>query len=180
MLMDEFFLRSKYFRLLLSQDLKRILELCVIGNKKALPAPAEFATLLREKTLSLLEVWRNKHGQHHKEIMLAYTYIKNTLKFKFPEVESRSGENQRSLLEAKQNAKRQSILKLKYIKLQSEIKEMMPDIESIITEISSCFQFLVPDVTSESSASTLFKDSDFDTNTTTTTTTTISDVKSYF
>ena len=108
MLIDELFMRSKYFRSLFITDFRSFMEL-VIGTRarKPLPPPAEAAEMLRKKGLEFIEKWNEGHGAHYKQVGLhtnewfdewfinsnpskqlrvGYHYLEHTLKMTFPHV----------------------------------------------------------------------------------------------
>ena len=71
MLIDELFMRSKYFRSLFITDFRSFMEL-VIGTRarKPLPPPPEAAEMLRKKGLEFIEKWNEGHGAHYKQVGL--------------------------------------------------------------------------------------------------------------
>lgn len=68
---DEFFMRSKAFRELLSAQINPCLAL-VVGHRaeQALPGPPHVAMQLQEAALAALEQWDEKFGAMYAQVML--------------------------------------------------------------------------------------------------------------
>jgi hypothetical protein len=86
----ELFQRSRLFRTLLASKFPRFLEL-VVGFKDscALPPPTEAATRLRARGLKLVEEWDQAYGARLPAITIAHKYLRDTLGFRFPEIDAR-------------------------------------------------------------------------------------------
>eukprot|EP01114_Cavostelium_apophysatum_P000993 TRINITY_DN10859_c0_g1_i2.p1 TRINITY_DN10859_c0_g1~~TRINITY_DN10859_c0_g1_i2.p1 ORF type:complete len:320 (+),score=74.08 TRINITY_DN10859_c0_g1_i2:75-1034(+) len=141
LVIDDLFLRSKYFRQLVTNDFKEFLELS-IGTHRPLPQPAESATLLREKSLAIVENWCKLHGEHNKQLMLGYNYLKYTMKMKFPDIQSANNQREQQRLE--QEARAQNILGVKFNRTNSEMNEMLPEIQNLLDQMEGGFDILIP------------------------------------
>ncbi len=133
-IIDELFQRSKYFRQLIVGQFKELLSLAV-GTHKALPPPAETATLLREKSLSIIEHWEKHHGKHYKQLVLGYNYLRYTLKMQFPDLENAATRQEQQRQE--QELRLQKILKLKFDRIPQEMEDMVGDMQTNIKQMVS-------------------------------------------
>eukprot|EP01119_Soliformovum_irregulare_P018811 TRINITY_DN5838_c0_g1_i1.p1 TRINITY_DN5838_c0_g1~~TRINITY_DN5838_c0_g1_i1.p1 ORF type:complete len:614 (-),score=238.93 TRINITY_DN5838_c0_g1_i1:23-1864(-) len=136
LVMDTFFSRSKYFRSVLVQDLKDIMEL-TLGLRDSLPGPAHIATLLREKSLQLIEAWYKAHGKFLQPLDAGYNYLKHKMKLDFNATEETSKENERQ-------KRAQQILMVKYTKTKEDMRDVVPDILNNLQQMDECFALLVP------------------------------------
>ena len=122
-------------------NFKEYLEYSIIGKKSPLPPPAESATLLREKSLGFLEEWNKHHGQHHKSIQLAITYVKNNLNMNFPLVVATTGQQQQQI---EQQLRLQQILRLRYSRILDEYADVINDTDIILNQLTNSFPLLIP------------------------------------
>ncbi|CAA6665742.1 unnamed protein product [Spirodela intermedia] len=85
LIIDELFMRSKLFRSLFINSFDQFLSLSVgFRRNMPLPPPANIASILRSKSLELLEKWHGSFGVHYRQLRLSLDYLKNTLRYQFP------------------------------------------------------------------------------------------------
>lgn len=89
-LLDVLFTRSRLFRALVATKFSNILELVVgFRSDHPLPPPATTATHLRCKALELIKKWYSEHGSTYQQISFGFRYLSETLRFEFPEIDTR-------------------------------------------------------------------------------------------
>ena len=79
------FQRSALFRKLLCLDFEQFVQ-CTMGLDidYPLPPPSNFAALLREKALELVEAWNLDYGAAFSQLRVGYRYLKEVRKVRFP------------------------------------------------------------------------------------------------
>ncbi|KAK9807595.1 hypothetical protein WJX72_003694 [[Myrmecia] bisecta] len=140
-LCDELFQRSKAFRSQLAKHFTAFLEL-TIGYKqgKPLPPPADVATLLRDQTLQVIEGWDENHGRLYSQVSLGCRYLKETLKYQFPELRARAAAAEAEQRE--REARAQALVQEKYVRLCNEAEDTTTEIESTLTQQEECYAIL--------------------------------------
>lgn len=59
----------------------------VVGTPQySLPGPKDKADGLRAMGLEVIETWHLTHGEKHQELRVAYRYLKEILRLRFPDV----------------------------------------------------------------------------------------------
>lgn len=58
--------------------------------RQPLPGPPAAATALRQKALALMEEWNSSHGDIYRGLRVAYRFLREGRRMKFPELEVRS------------------------------------------------------------------------------------------
>lgn len=138
---DELFMRSKYFRRLFVVDLEQFLALSVgFRRNMPLPPPSFIASLLRSKSIELLEKWNIAFGIHYRQLRLGLDYLKNTLKFQFPnrlENEARLQQERR-----KREIKTQELLSKKFEDLKENFSSMKSEIRSTLDQLEECLHIV--------------------------------------
>ncbi|XP_032082462.1 UV-stimulated scaffold protein A isoform X2 [Thamnophis elegans] len=143
-IVDQLFARSHLFRTLLISNFQEFLELTVETDyDQPLPPPADVAQKLKKAAIKSVQEWHEKYGQAYKKLSLGYFFLKQNKKVDFQDVHART------LAERKRDEERQkrldNIYKDKAQKAEKEMKDASPEIQSVLTELESCFQLLVPD-----------------------------------
>uniref|UniRef100_A0A8C5T0E9 UV-stimulated scaffold protein A n=1 Tax=Laticauda laticaudata TaxID=8630 RepID=A0A8C5T0E9_LATLA len=141
---DQLFARSHLFRTRLISNFQEFLELTVETNyDQPLPPPANVAQKLKKAAIKSVQEWHEKYGEAYKKLSLGYFFLKQNKKVDFQDVHART------LAERKRDEERQkrldNIYKKKAQKAEKEMEEASPEIQSVLTELESCFQLLVPD-----------------------------------
>eukprot|EP00074_Homo_sapiens_P088102 XP_016863986.1 UV-stimulated scaffold protein A isoform X4 [Homo sapiens] len=142
-IVEELFVRSHQFRMLVVSNFQEFLEL-TLGTDPAqpLPPPREAAQRLRQATTRAVEGWNEKFGEAYKKLALGYHFLRHNKKVDFQDT------NARSLAERKREEEKQKHLDKIYQERASqaerEMQEMSGEIESCLTEVESCFRLLVP------------------------------------
>ncbi|XP_026546629.1 UV-stimulated scaffold protein A [Notechis scutatus] len=141
---DQLFARSHLFRTRLISNFQEFLELTVETDyDQPLPPPAEVAQKLKKAAIKSVQEWHEKYGEAYKKLSLGYYFLKQNKKVDFQDVHART------LAERKRDEERQkrldNIYKEKAQKAEKEMEEASPEIQSVLTELESCFQLLVPD-----------------------------------
>ena len=76
LLIDQLFCRSHAFRLLLVDELHKIMSLCV-GTEATvpLPKPKAVAEAMQRQAIKFFSEWQRKYGDHYRKLSLAYSYL---------------------------------------------------------------------------------------------------------
>lgn len=134
-------MRSKLFRTLLVVNLDQLLSLSVgFRRNQPLPAPAAVATILRSKAIEFLEKWNASFGIHYKQLRLGFDYLKNTLRFQFPNLQANAARIQQERKEREIRSK--EILLKKFEALKEKFSSMKEEIQSTIDEIRECLDIV--------------------------------------
>lgn len=140
-IIDELFMRSKLFRTLLVEKLDHLLTLSVgFRRNQPLPAPPAVASVLRAKAVEFLEKWNTTFGIHYRQLRLGYDYLKNTLRFQFPNLQANAARIQQERRERELRTK--EILVKKFEMLKLNIAPIKAEIKSIIDEIGECLDII--------------------------------------
>ncbi|KAG6553760.1 hypothetical protein Mapa_004675 [Marchantia paleacea] len=141
LLMDELFTRSKVFRSLLVPMFESFLLLSVgFRSDCPLPPPQDRATLLRKKSIEVVEKWNDMFGPHYKPIRLAYDYLRKTLRFEFPNAREVATFAQQQRKEREQRT--QELLKKKLTTLKDEYPDLRAEIHSTLDQVTECLAIL--------------------------------------
>lgn len=137
LVIDELFMRSKLFRTLLVENLDNLLALSV-GFRRTLPLPAPpaIASVLRSKAIEFLEKWNDSFGVHYRQLRLGFDYLKNTLRFQFPNLQANAARMQQERRERERRT--QEILKSKFEELKENFVMIKEEIQSTVDEIVGC------------------------------------------
>ncbi|KAL2893262.1 UV-stimulated scaffold protein A-like protein [Bienertia sinuspersici] len=137
LIIDELFMRSKLFRTLITENLDQLLSLSVgFRRNQPLPAPSSVASVLRSKAIEFLEKWNVSFGIHYRQLRLGYHYLKNTLRYQFPNSQANAARIERERRE--RELKTQEILRNKLEVLRESLGSIRDEIRSTIDEIGQC------------------------------------------
>lgn len=141
LIIDELFMRSKLFRTLMVENLDQLLSLSIgFRRNLPLPAPTSVASVLRSKAIEFLEKWNVTFGIHYRQLRLGYDYLKNTLRFQFPNLQANAARIQ---LERKEREMRtKEILLKKFESLKTSMSSIKEEIQSTVDEIGACLDIL--------------------------------------
>ncbi|XP_078431541.1 ENTH/VHS protein isoform X2 [Wolffia australiana] len=138
LIIDELFMRSKLFRSLIIDRLDNFLSLSIgFRRNMPLPPPTNIAAILRLKGLELLEKWHVSFGIHYRQLRLSLDYLKNTLRYQFPD-----GLGSAARLQEERRAREirsREILQKKYDNLLENFSWMKVEIQSTIDQLGVCF-----------------------------------------
>ncbi|KAL3649585.1 hypothetical protein CASFOL_005988 [Castilleja foliolosa] len=141
LIIDELFMRSKLFRTLLVENLDQLLSLSVgFRRNHPLPAPASVASILRSKAIVFLEKWNDSFGINYRQLRLGYDYLKNTLRFQFPNLQANAARVQQERRE--REIRTEEILLKKFESLKENFSSLKEEILSKIDEINECLEIL--------------------------------------
>ncbi|XP_068646123.1 UV-stimulated scaffold protein A homolog [Aristolochia californica] len=141
LIIDELFMRSKLFRSLLVVKFDQFLSLSVgFRSNLPLPPPASIASRLRSKGIEFLEKWNDSFGVHYRQLRLGFDYLKNTLKFQFPNRLENTARLQRERMEREVRSK--EILTSKFQTLKDNFPLIKNEIESTMHEIEECVKIV--------------------------------------
>lgn len=141
LIIDELFMRSKLFRSLVVENLDQLLSLSVgFRRNLPLPAPPAVASVLRSKAIEVLEKWNASFGIHYRQLRLGFDYLKNTLRFQFPNLQANAARIQQERREREMRSK--EILLNKFETLQGNFSSIKDEIQSTIDEIGECLDIL--------------------------------------
>ncbi|KAM1406140.1 hypothetical protein ACFXTH_000836 [Malus domestica] len=143
LIIDELFMRSKLFRALVVENLDQLLTLSVgFRIRSSLPPPETVATALRKKAIEFLEKWNSSFGVHYKQIRLGFDYLKNTLKYQFPNLQETATRLEQQRRERERKTKK--ILLNKFKNLGNNFASIKEEIQSTIDEIGECLEIVRP------------------------------------
>ncbi|KAK9279659.1 hypothetical protein L1049_013339 [Liquidambar formosana] len=141
LIIDELFMRSKLFRTLLVVNLDQLLSLSIgFRRNLPLPAPPAVASVLRSKAIEFLEKWNASFGIHYRQLRLGFEYLKNTLRFQFPNIQANAARIQQERREREIRSK--EILLNKYETLKGSFSSIKDEIQSTIDEIMECLDIV--------------------------------------
>ncbi|XVF33163.1 hypothetical protein REPUB_Repub17cG0144700 [Reevesia pubescens] len=141
LIIDEFFMRSKLFRTLLVENLDQLLALNVGFRRNMLiPAPPTIASTLRSKAIEFLEKWNASFGIHYRQLRLRFDYLKNTLRFQFPNLQENAARRERERRERERRT--QEILQNKFETLKTNFSSVKEEIQSTVDEIRECLDIV--------------------------------------
>lgn len=130
-------MRSKLFRTLITENLDQLLSLSVGFRKnQPLPAPSKVALVLRSKAIEFLEKWNASFGFSYRQLRLGYEYLKNTLRYQFPNLQANAARVERERRERERRT--QEILRNKFETLRESLVLLKKEIKSTIDEIEEC------------------------------------------
>ncbi|KAL5571433.1 hypothetical protein UlMin_021030 [Ulmus minor] len=140
-IIDQLFMRSKLFRNLIIENMDKLLALSVgFRNTQPLPDPPAVATLLRTKAIEFLEKWNDSFGIHYRHLRLGVDYLKNTLRFQFPNLQANAARRQQERREREKRTK--EILLKKFETLKESFSSIKDEIQSTIDEIGECLDIV--------------------------------------
>ena len=143
LIIDELFMRSKLFRTLLVMNLDQLLSLSVgFRRNQPLPAPPAVASILRSKAIEFLEKWNTSFGIHYRQLRLGFDYLKNTLRFQFPNLQVNAARIQQEIKEREIRSK--EILLKKFEVLKEKFSSIKEEIQSTMDEIRECLDIARP------------------------------------
>ncbi|KAL8499672.1 hypothetical protein ACS0TY_019589 [Phlomoides rotata] len=141
LIIDELFMRSKLFRSLLMENLDQLLSLSIgFRRNHPLPAPASVAIALRSRAIEFLEKWNESFGIHYRQLRLGYDYLKNTLRFQFPNLRASAARREQERRE--REMKTREILLKKFESFKANFTSMKEEIQINIDEIDECLEIL--------------------------------------
>ncbi|KAH7682141.1 UV-stimulated scaffold protein A protein [Dioscorea alata] len=141
LIIDLLFMRSKLFRTLLVVNFDQFLSLSIgFRRNLPLPPPSTVASTLRSKSIELLEKWNASFGIHYRQLRLGFDYLKNTLKFHFPNRLENAARLQQERREREIRSKQ--ILLKKFQNFKESYSLIKDKIQSTIDEIGECIEIL--------------------------------------
>ncbi|KAM0944625.1 putative UV-stimulated scaffold protein A [Dioscorea sansibarensis] len=141
LIIDELFMRSKLFRTVLVVNFDQFLTLSIgFRRNLPLPPPSTIASTLRSKSIELLEKWNASFGIHYRQLRLGFDYLKNTLKFHFPNRLENAARLQQERREREIRSKQ--ILLKKFLNFKESYSLIKDKIQSTIDEIRECIEIL--------------------------------------
>ncbi|XP_022992187.1 UV-stimulated scaffold protein A homolog [Cucurbita maxima] len=141
LVIDELFMRSKLFRSLVVENLDQLLTLSVGFRRNVpLPAPAAVASILRSKAIEFLEKWNDSFGIYHRQLRLGYDYLRNILRFKFPNIQANAARRQQERMKRERRSK--EILLSKFEMLKGNFSSIKEEIQSTLDEIRECLDIV--------------------------------------
>ncbi|XWS76871.1 hypothetical protein CRYUN_Cryun01aG0215300 [Craigia yunnanensis] len=141
LIIDELLMRSKLFRTLLVENLDQLLALSVgFRRNMRLPAPPAIASTLRSKAIEFLEKWNASFGIHYRQLRLGFDYLKNTLRFQFPNLPENAARIERERRERERRT--HEILQNKFEMLKMNFSSVKEEIQSSVDEIGECLDIV--------------------------------------
>ncbi|GMI75933.1 hypothetical protein like AT3G61800 [Hibiscus trionum] len=141
LIIDELFMRSKLFRTLLVENLDQLLALSVgFRRNMPLPAPPAIASTLRSKAIEFLEKWNASFGIHYRQLRLGFDYLKNTLRFQFPNLQETAARIERERRERERRTR--EILQNKFETLKANFSSVKEEIRATVDEIGQCLDIV--------------------------------------
>ncbi|PPD80821.1 hypothetical protein GOBAR_DD22244 [Gossypium barbadense] len=141
LIIDELFMRSKLFRALLVENLDQLLALSVgFRRNMPLPAPPAIASTLRSKAIEFLEKWNASFGIHYRQLRLGFDYLKNTLRFQFPNLQETAARIERERRERERRTR--EILQNKFETMKTNFSSVKEEIQATVDEIGECLDIV--------------------------------------
>ncbi|KAH7863090.1 hypothetical protein Vadar_013199 [Vaccinium darrowii] len=141
LIIDELFMRSKLFRTLLVENMDQLLALSVgFRRNLPLPAPPAVASVLRSKAIEFLEKWNASYGIYYRQLRLGFDYLKNTLRFQFPNLQANAARIQQERREREMRTK--AILQKKFETLKENYSSIKEELQSTIDELGECLDIV--------------------------------------
>ncbi|KAK5812470.1 Uncharacterized protein F383_21687 [Gossypium arboreum] len=141
LIIDELFMRSRLFRTLLVENLDQLLALSVgFRRNMPLPAPPAIASTLRSKAIEFLEKWNASFGVHYRQLRLGFDYLKNTLRFQFPNLQETAARIERERRERERRTR--EILQSKFETLKMNFSSVKEEIQATVDEIGECLDIV--------------------------------------
>lgn len=142
-IVNELFVRSHQFRILLISDFQEFLELTVETDfDQPLPPPKEVAQKLKQIAIKSVQEWQEKYGDAYKKLSLGYHFLKHIKKVDFQDVRARTQAERKR--EEERQRRLENINKVKVKKVEEEMGEMIEEMENCLTELEACFHLLMP------------------------------------
>ncbi|XAR53952.1 hypothetical protein NMG60_11028899 [Bertholletia excelsa] len=141
LIIDELFMRSKLFRTLLVENLDQLVTLSVgFRRNLPLPAPPAVASVLRSKAIEFLEKWNASYGLYYRQLRIGFDYLKNTLRYQFPNLQANAARIQQERREKEMRTK--EILLNKFETLKTNLSSIKNELQSTIDEIRECLDIV--------------------------------------
>lgn len=153
-IIDYFFQKSHCFRTSLLNDFDTFLYFSagISQNrdieKKSLPPPKKFASLLQELTAKTIYRWHADYSKGYEKLRYAYNHLREHKLIDFNQFRVSTLEDQIKIREAAD--KQERILTRSIEKKLAELEEIGPDVEQLILQIESLIDMLVPQMYTES------------------------------
>ena len=141
-ILDRFvFIRSKWFRKLLFEDLNDFLNGTVGIEKINVRGAAKTVKYLRHEALRLLNQWNDEFGDDFKTVHLAYEHLKEL----FKELPSGLFHNEMRIQEEeKKEAFTTQLWRSKYLRVKLEYTSLMQALTFLFSEMEICLEILNP------------------------------------
>uniref|UniRef100_A0A1D1ZKC3 Uncharacterized protein KIAA1530 n=1 Tax=Anthurium amnicola TaxID=1678845 RepID=A0A1D1ZKC3_9ARAE len=141
LIIDELFMRSKLFRSLLIINFDHFLSLSVgFRRKMPLPPPSNIASILRSKSIELLEKWHASFGVHYRHLRLGFEYLRNTLRYQFPNRLERVAHLQQERKE--REIRSREILLNKFENLKENHSSIKGEIQLTLDQLEECLEIV--------------------------------------
>ncbi|GAB2245169.1 hypothetical protein Droror1_Dr00000662 [Drosera rotundifolia] len=141
LIIDELFMRSKLFRTIIVPNFDQLLSLSIgFRRQSPLPLPSAVATLLRSRAIEFLEKWNDSFGVHYRQIRLGFEYLKNTLRYHFPNLRENAARVMRERQE--REARTQEILRSKFVALRESFESVKDETRVTVEEVRECLRVL--------------------------------------
>lgn len=141
-LIIEIFERSHKYRLLVLDDLQKILDLTLETDSKVLPPPKNAAKSLRKLSAETMHKWVQKYASAYRKLEHGYNYLKQVKRVVFNDIEGRSAiERQR---QQEQKLKMDNIWRQRVAKVQLQIQETKVEMDECLVQLNNCIELLMP------------------------------------
>lgn len=141
LIIDELFMRSKLFRSLLVVNFDHFLSLSVgFRRNLPLPPPCSVASLLRSRSIEFLEKWHASFGIYYRQLRSGFEYLKNTLKYQFPNRLESTARLQQERREREIRSK--EILRNKFENLRENYSSIKGEIQLTLDEMGECLDIV--------------------------------------
>ncbi|XP_028398552.1 UV-stimulated scaffold protein A-like [Dendronephthya gigantea] len=142
-IINEIFLRSHAFRVLLVDDFQKFLGLAIgVNSKLPLPEPKAVAIILKKQAFQAIEKWHQKYGPHYVKLALGYKYLKRVKKFNFDD--SQPLTEVERLRAQDVETRRANLAEQKLNDVLTQMSDSVNEIENVITEMGNCFRLVLP------------------------------------
>eukprot|EP00040_Diaphanoeca_grandis_P030178 m.177964 g.177964 ORF g.177964 m.177964 type:complete len:541 (-) comp31918_c0_seq12:108-1730(-) len=145
-IVQELFPRSGLFRKLTVESFQQLVALCVGLDDvhQPLPPPKAYAIELRNKSINFVDVSFQKWGKDHKQIQLAYDFLRKTHKINFRDVQASSRAAAMKEREKEEKKKRRHLQTFQDI--NSDYIDRLPEVRLALQVLQESFSLVVPKI----------------------------------
>ncbi|GAX82623.1 hypothetical protein CEUSTIGMA_g10049.t1 [Chlamydomonas eustigma] len=141
-LMDCLFRASRSFRKEVCNNFQSFLGLTVGHDAShSLPPPVSSAEQLRERSLEIIEKWKDEFGKECPQIVHSYRYLRDCLGMKLPNARNRASQRQLEL-QARQR-RTQQLLFERFKSIPTELMHVQEEARASIRRLEECLDLLM-------------------------------------
>ncbi|KAJ2731927.1 hypothetical protein IW152_004217 [Coemansia sp. BCRC 34962] len=146
---NELFIRSHQFRLLVVSSLPRILALVFGAYQQPLPRPPEHAARLKQLAAEYIYSWVEKYGAGYQRLVIGFRFLRHMERVDFRAAARAFRRNDPVRIEhlrALHAESRSEYMLRALIAVRTGFLDMRPAIEEALRMLNGCFAILLPDI----------------------------------